>query len=157
IMSLAAVLTLSRGALLAACGAALLLLFGLGCVRGIRWSLTVSAALAAVIIGYLLWIGVDPLLSRVGAPDRLERFTQWRSSLTMLSSFPVLGVGLGAYKDMYFRFQPAALLPGRVYFPYAHSDLLQLAIETGPAGVALFLWAVWRVGRDLVGAHFLGY
>ena len=156
IMSLAAILTLSRGALLAAFGAGLLLLFGLARVRSVRWSLTVSATLAVAILGYLLWIGVDPLLSRVGAPDRFGRSAQWLSSLPMLTAFPVLGVGLGAYKDIYFRFQPAVLLPGQVYFPYAHSDLLQLAIETGPAGVALFLWAVWRVGRDLVGSHLLG-
>ncbi len=156
IMSLAVVLTLSRGALVAAFGAGLLLLFGIARVRSLRWSLILSGALAAATLGYLLWIGVDPLLSRVGAPERLGRWAQWSSSLPMLSSFPVLGVGLGAYKDIYFHFQPAALLPGRVYFPYAHSDLLQLAIETGPAGIALFLWAVWRVGRDLVGAHLLG-
>lgn len=156
IMSLAAVLTLSRGALLAAFGAGLLLLVGLARVRGVRWSLTLSAALGGATLGYLLWIGIDPLLARFGSPDRLGRVTQWRSSLPMLTSFPVLGVGLGAYKDIYFRFQPPALLPGRVYFPYAHSDLLQLAVETGPAGIALFLWAVWRVERDLVGAHLLG-
>ena len=156
IMSLAVILTLSRGALMAAFGAGLLLLFGIARVRSLRWSLTLSATLTAAILGYLLVIGIDPLLARVGAPERLGRWAQWHSSLPMLSSFPVLGVGLGAYKDIYFRFQPAALLPGRVYFPYTHSDLLQLAIETGPAGIALFLWAVWRVGRDLVGAHLLG-
>ena len=156
IMALAAVLTLSRGAILAAAGAGLLLILGLARARGLRWSLTLSAALGAAVVACLLWIGIDPLLSRVGAPDRLQRLAQWRSSLPMLASFPVLGVGLGAYKDIYFHFQPPSLLPGRVYFPYAHSDLLQLAIETGPAGIALFLWAVWRVGRDLVGAHLLG-
>jgi len=156
IMSLAAILTLSRGALLAALGAGVLLLFGLARVRGLRWSVTVAAVLVGAVLGYLLWIGVDPVLSRAGAADRLGRAAQWLSSVPMLASFPVLGVGLGAYKDIYFRFQPAALLPGRVYFPYAHSDLLQFAIETGPAGIALFLWTVWRVGRDLVGAHLLG-
>lgn len=156
IMGLAAVFTLSRGALLAAFAAGGLLLFGVARVRGLRWSLTLSAALGAALLGYLLWIGIDPLLARFGTPDRMGRLPQWQSSLPMLTSFPMLGVGLGAYKDVYFRFQPAALLPGRVYFPYAHSDLLQLALETGPAGLALFLWAVWRVGRDLVGAHLLG-
>lgn len=156
VMSLAAIFTLSRGAFLAALVAGLLLLFGLARVRGIRWSLSLSAALGAATLAYLLWIGIDPLLARFGTPDRLGRLAQWRSSLPILTSFPVLGVGLGAYKDVYFRFQPADLLPGRVYFPYAHNDLLQLALETGPAGIALFLWAVWRVGRDLVGAHLLG-
>ncbi|HEV2053534.1 MAG TPA: O-antigen ligase family protein, partial [Methylomirabilota bacterium] len=156
VMALAAVLTLSRGALLAALVAGLLLLRGLTRVRGLRWSLVLTAALSAVTLGYALWIGIEPLLARFGTSDHLSRWAQWRSSLPMLVSFPVLGVGLGAYKDVYFRFQPPALLPGRVYFPYAHSDLLQLAIETGPAGAALFLWAGWRVARDLVGAHLFG-
>ena len=156
LMGLAAILTLSRGALLAAFTVGILLVFGLARVRGLRWSLILAAAVGAATLAGLLWIGIDPLLARFGTPDRLGRFVQWRSSLPMLASFPVLGVGLGAYKDIYFHFQPAALLPGRVYFPYAHSDLLQLALETGPAGIALFVWAVCRVWRDLVGAHLLG-
>ena len=156
VMALATILTLSRGALLAALGAGLLLLAGLARVRGRRWTLSLAAVLGTVTLAYALWIGLAPLLDRLGASSHLGRWEQWRSSVPMLASFPVLGVGLGAYKDIYFRFQPAALLPGRVYFPYAHSDLLQLAIETGPAGVALFLWAAGRVGRDLVGAHLLG-
>jgi O-antigen ligase len=156
LMGLAAILTLSRGALLAAFTVGILLVFGLARVRGLRWSLILAATVGAATLAGLLWIGIDPLLERFGTPDRLGRFVQWRSSLPMLASFPVLGVGLGAYKDIYFHFQPAALLPGRVYFPYAHSDLLQLALETGLAGIALFAWAVCRVWRDLVGAHLLG-
>lgn len=156
LMALATLLTLSRGALLAVLGAGLLLLPSLARVRGRRWVLAISAVLGAVTVTYALWIGADSLLSRVANSEHVGRLEQWRSSAPMLASFPVLGVGLGAYKDIYFRFQPAALLPGRVYFPYAHSDLLQLALETGPAGVALLLWAAWRVLRDLVGAHLLG-
>src|SRR6202008_723292 len=58
--------------------------------------------------------------------------------------------------EAFFPFQPSALGAGRMYFPYAHSDLLQLLIETGPLGAALALWAAGRVARDLVGAHLLG-
>jgi tetratricopeptide (TPR) repeat protein len=156
LMTLAAVLTLSRGALLAGLAAGLLLLLGLGRVRGARWSLSLAAVLGAVILGYALWIGIDPLLARFGTADHMGRWVQWWSSVPMLASFPVLGVGLGGYKDIYFRFQPVALLPGRVYFPYAHSDLLQFVIETGPLGALLLVWAGWRVGSDLVGAHLFG-
>ena len=43
-----------------------------------------------------------------------------------------------------------------MYFPFAHNDLLQLAVELGLIGTALCPFAAWRVGRDLVGAHLLG-
>ena len=65
-------------------------------------------------------------------------------------------MGLGTYQDIYLRFQPAALEPGRVYYTYAHNDLLQLVLELGLAGTALMFLAFWRTGRDLVGAHLLG-
>src|SRR5262247_3594619 len=145
-----------RGGLLAVLAAGVLLLASLARVRSRGWVLLLAGALGVVTIVYALWIGADPLLPRLAPSKNVGRLEQWRSSIPMLATFPVLGVGLGAYKDIYFRFQPVALLPGRVYFPYAHSDLLQFAIETGPAGVAIALWALWRVLRDLVGAHLLG-
>jgi len=161
LMTLAMVLTLSRGALvsLAVTGAlGLLAAARLGGLRhgGLRWSLATAGALGAVILGYGLWIGLGPLLHRVGSADALGRVLQWQASLPMLAAFPTFGVGLGAYKEAFFHFQPSTLGAGHMYFPYAHSDLLQLLIETGPLGAALALWAAGRVARDLVGAHLLG-
>ncbi len=153
---LAAIFTLSRGALLSlaiALLAALAVRRRTGRIGG--WALLVGA-LAAMTIGGAIWIGLDPLLARVGETDHVKRWLQWTSTLPMLGAFPLFGVGLGAYKDIFFRYQPAALEPGRVYFPYAHNDLLQFIVETGPLGAALLGFGVWRVGRDLVGAHLLG-
>jgi tetratricopeptide (TPR) repeat protein len=65
-------------------------------------------------------------------------------------------VGLGAYGDIYPRYQPLALAPGKMSYPYAHDDLLQLAVELGAAGAVLSVWMGWRVGKDLLGAHLLG-
>jgi len=153
---LAAIFTLSRGALLSlaiALPAAVAVRRRTGRIGG--WTLLVGG-LAALTIGGAIWIGLDPLVARVGETDHVKRWLQWTSTLPMLGAFPLFGVGLGAYKDIFFRYQPAALEPGRVYFPYAHNDLLQFIVETGPLGAALLAFAVWRVGRDLVGAHLLG-
>jgi tetratricopeptide (TPR) repeat protein len=156
LMALAVLLTLSRGALVSLAVTGALGLLAVGRLGGLRWSLALAGALGVVVLGYGLWIGIGPLISRLGSPDPLGRWLQWRASLPMLAAFPLLGVGLGAYKEIYFRFQPLALGAGSMYFPYAHSDLLQFVIETGPLGAALFLWAALRVARDLVGAHLLG-
>jgi tetratricopeptide (TPR) repeat protein/O-antigen ligase len=153
---LAALFTLSRGALLSlavALLAALAVRKRTSRIGG--WTLLVGA-LAAMTIGGAVWIGLDPLVARLGETDHVKRWLQWTSTLPMFGAFPLFGVGLGAYKDIFFHYQPAALEPGRVYFPYAHNDLLQFVVETGPLGAALLGFAIWRVGRDLVGAHLLG-
>ena len=155
VMGLALVFTLSRGGVLSFLITALLVLALLRALGRIRGSLAVVAGLLIATMGYGAWIGLGPFLSRVWHADYAVRWVQWLTTLPMLRAFPLLGVGLGAYRDPYLRYQPPALAPGRVYYPYAHSDLLQLAVELGLIGAALILFMAWRVGKDLVGAHLL--
>src|SRR5207244_7059784 len=106
-------------------------------------------------LGYAAWIGLEPLVARVTGGEYINRLAQWTATIPMLPAFPAFGVGLGAYKDIFFRYQPAALGPGKIYFPYAHNDLLQLVVELGLVGGVLVLFAMWRAGRDLAVAHLL--
>jgi tetratricopeptide (TPR) repeat protein/O-antigen ligase len=155
VMALALVFTLSRGGVLSflvAAGLVVLLLRALG---RIRRSLAVVGALLVATVGYGAWIGLEPFLARVWHADYSIRWVQWLATLPMLRAFPLFGVGLGAYRDAYLRYQPTALTPGKLYFPAAHNDLLQLAVELGLIGAALVLFMAWRVGKDLVGAHLL--
>ena len=154
VMLLALVFTLSRGALVSLMGAFVFVLALFGALGRARRSLVVVGGLLAAVLVYASWIGLQPVIARLA--DGQSRWAQLVSSLPMLLDFPVLGVGLGAYKDIYFRYQPAALDAGKTYFPYAHNDLLQLVLELGPLGGILFIFAAWRVARDLVFAHLLG-
>ena len=156
IMALALIFTLSRGGIVSILFALAALLAVQG-VRGrARWSLVLVGVLLAVTAGYGAWIGFEPLLERFRQGQYVGRWIQLLSTLPMLRSFPLLGVGLGAYRDIYFRYQPPEILPGKVYFPFAHNDLLQLGVEMGLVGMLVCLFAVWRVGGDLLGAHILG-
>jgi tetratricopeptide (TPR) repeat protein len=116
----------------------------------------ILGALLITVVGYGAWIGLEPLLTRVWQADYAARWVQGRTTLPMLRTFPVLGVGLGAYGDIYPRYQPLALAPGKIAFTYAHDDLLQLVVELGAVGAVLVGWMACRVGRDLLGAHLLG-
>jgi tetratricopeptide (TPR) repeat protein/O-antigen ligase len=156
VMSLALVFTLSRGGIVSLLVALLGLLALQGARGRARRSLVLVGALLMVTLSYGAWIGLGPLAARIGEGAYANRWIQFVTTLPMLKTFPVLGVGLGAYRDVYFRYQPAELSPGTVYFAFAHNDLLQLVVETGVVGAALCLWASWRVGGDLVGAHLLG-
>ena len=156
VMGLALVFTLSRGGIvsIALALAALLVVQGL---RGrARTSAVLVGLLLALVAGYGAWIGLEPLLERFRQSAYASRLVQLESTLGMFRAFPVLGVGLGAYRDIYFRYQPPELSPGQLYFPFAHNDLLQLGVELGLAGILVALWAAWRVTADLVGAHVLG-
>ena len=155
-MSVALVFTLSRGAIVSLLLTVLILLLVLYSLGRVRWSLMVLGALLVAVLGYGAWIGLEPLLARVRHADYAARFIQGLTTLPMLRAFPLLGVGLGAYGDIYPRYQPLALTPGKVSYPYAHDDLLQLAVELGALGALLIGWMGWRVGRDLLGAHLLG-
>jgi tetratricopeptide (TPR) repeat protein len=136
--------------------AVLILLVLLRALGRIRRSLALVGALLVATLSYAAWIGLEPLLARVWHADYAGRWIQAVSSLPILRSFPVLGVGLGTYQDIYLRYQPVALDPGRVYYTHAHNDLLQLVLEVGIIGTVLVLAAGWRTARDLLGAHLLG-
>ncbi len=155
-MTVALVFTLSRGAIVSFLLTVLILLLVLYTLGRIRWSLMVLGVLLVAVLAYGAWIGLEPLLARVRQADYTARFIQGLTTLPMLRAFPLLGVGLGAYGDIYPRYQPLALAPGKVSYPYAHDDLLQLAVELGVIGAVLVVWMGWRVGKDLLGAHLLG-
>jgi tetratricopeptide (TPR) repeat protein len=156
VMTLALVFTLSRAgvlSLLLTLGALLALQAALG---RMRWGLVVVSALLAIMVGYGAWIGFEPFLERLRHGSYGGRWIQTVTTLPMLGTFPVLGAGLGAYREAYFRYQPLALEPGRLYFPFAHNDVLQVVVETGLVGAAIMGFALWRVGADLVAAHLFG-
>ena len=155
-MAVALVFTLSRGAIVSLLLTMLILLLIFRALGRVRWSLMVLGALLVAVAGYAAWIGLEPLLARVWHADYTGRWIQGLTTLPMLRAFPLLGVGLGAYGDIYPRYQPLALAPGKVSYDYAHDDLLQLAVELGMVGAVLIVWMGWRVGRDLLGAHLLG-
>jgi tetratricopeptide (TPR) repeat protein len=155
-MAVALVFTLSRGAVASALVAVLMLLVLLRALGRIRPSLALVGALLVATLSYAAWIGLDPLLQRVWHAEYAGRWIQAVSSLPILWSFPLFGVGLGTYQDIYVRYQPAALDPGHVYYTYAHNDLLQLGLELGILGTTLALALLWRTTQDLLGAHLLG-
>lgn len=159
VMTLAVVFTLSRGAIVALLAGLLVLVWLLRAGHRVRSSLLMVSAVAGAALAYSAWIGLAPLLAHVGTSSigLAQRLTQYRASLPMIADFPLLGVGLGAYRAIYTRYQPLAHQPAAVYYPYAHSDLLQFVIETGVVGLGVLAWAAWRVGRDLIGAHGFGH
>ena len=123
-------------------------------------------ALGLVALGFMVWIGIEPLLGRF---ENLEeqwlleqgRTAVWRDSVPAVGDFWRTGSGLSS-----FRYVGAAYrsFGGQIFYSWAHNDYLQLAIELGLPGVLLFVWiavvvirGTRRVRADLAGDTALLY
>ncbi len=66
------------------------------------------------------------------------RPTAWKDTVRMIWNFPVFGVGLGAWPEIFPRFESAPWSP--YYFREVHNDYLQYAAETGLVGILVLVW-----------------
>ncbi len=138
------VVTGSRGAILAAGTATLLL----GVLLGGRRALVAALAVGgAVLLGVLLvgpqqaawWISM-----RIIPEDHLQdltghRLAIWRESLTLIADAPLVGTGTGSFEDAY---QIVKRLPHYSSVTHAHNEPLQALIEQGVIGGLLWIAAV---------------
>jgi hypothetical protein len=132
-----------------------------------------------VIIGQ--WVGLDTVVNRMkgtaeasstsiatfglsgGAPppseeSLLERMTVPLTSLPLVHSKPIAGWGGGGYSAAYPSVKPDTVFGG--FWDHAHNDYVQVAVDTGLAGLALWvsigalsLWRIWPLlgdGRERV-------
>lgn len=110
-------------------------------------------------LAYSFFLGSGPLLGRFLDLDHEGRYHACKGALAIFREFPWLGSGVGAFGDLFTRFQPANLADYR--FDYVHNDWLQLLAETGLAGFALVALAwlgffgglvrEWQKCQDQVG------
>ncbi|WP_218673815.1 O-antigen ligase family protein [Candidatus Entotheonella palauensis] len=146
-------LSLSRGAILSLLAG--LVLFALlrrssspasGAWRRWGWILAMIGAAG-------LWVGVDPLLTRLtvdemsGELSSAGRLGLWRATWDMVKAFPLWGIGLSAYPVVFPRYQTAEL---NGHFLQAHNDLLQLIAETGWIGGSLLVGLLVLIGGGIV-------
>jgi O-antigen ligase/predicted Zn-dependent protease len=74
-----------------------------------------------------------------------ERVSLWRDSLAMVQDFPLFGVGLGSWPDLFPRYRRGPW--ANEFYREAHNDYLELLTETGIVGFGLLAWFFFAVGR----------
>lgn len=117
------------------------------------WALGVLLFFACV-LGYGLWIGLNPVLVRfeqLREPEflRMEgRFSIWKDGLELIREYPLTGTGLGTFGMAFRRYQTTAV---DKYVDHAHNDYLEIASETGLVGLALlFVPVLFLLGRMII-------
>ena len=109
-------------------------------IRKRRWSFAgAGLAIVGAAIGFtILTVRQQPLIRFLGSDPRDPasdlRLTLWQLSIGAWHNFPVLGSGLGTFREAFRRVQPRDF---NFYVEFAHSDALQLLVTGGVIGFAL--------------------
>jgi O-antigen ligase/tetratricopeptide (TPR) repeat protein len=77
-----------------------------------------------------------------------ERGMMYRRTIAMIRDFPLFGVGMGSWGELFTRYMSAPWSP---YFYYrdAHNDYLQFAAESGLIALLALSWLAWRLLRRI--------
>jgi len=76
------------------------------------------------------------------------RVEAWKDCIGMIRDFPVFGVGLGAWPELFPRYQQPPWFPN--FFLQAHNDYVEFLAEMGVIGFGLLAWFFWQGGQILV-------
>jgi O-antigen ligase len=102
---------------------------------------------AVVVVGAVGLFGMGPILDRFTSSGAEPRFTGWPLVLDAIQRFLPLGSGIGSFQTVYMAAEPLNDV-SPIYFNHAHNDYLELLLETGLVGAALFAaFAVWLAAR----------
>jgi putative inorganic carbon (HCO3(-)) transporter len=82
-------------------------------------------------------VRIESIVDATDATAR-ERFAMADAGLTMLREHPLIGVGLGGVKRLYPVYAPPEAV--RRHTSHLHNTPLQIAVERGLVGLALWLW-----------------
>ena len=129
-----------------------------------RW---LAPAAAILFIGAIGWLATTPLSSSASLRSDAQHSVQSRTeilktSATAAEAFMPFGSGIGTFPRVYALFEDHDRLDPNTSVNHAHNDYVEIALETGVAGLvvlALFLvwWAraasqAWRGSAPFAGA-----
>ena len=96
---------------------------------------------------------VDARLGQTIGQDAgfLGRMAISKDSLLMIRDFPLMGVGLGGWPELFPHYRRAPWLGD--FYREAHNEYVQLLAETGVVGFGLLTWFFLQGGRRLLSGH----
>jgi O-antigen ligase len=166
LMSVALIMTNSRGGLISLLAEIVFLVAVAGFRRGDKkrkthqetsrfktTAIRAGLALAMIVVafGAVTWLGGDNALSRLlGSLNTDDPTTGrahfWAVTLDIIKTHPILGIGLGAFSVVYTRYDSRN---GLFRLEQAHNDYLQVLSDGGIVGAALglvFIIGLFRLG-----------
>jgi O-antigen ligase len=113
-----------------------------------RTRTAVAALFFLGVLGLVVWIGSDPVMSRFETLGQeynfngQNRISIWRDTLGLIRHHPLLGTGLGSFSTVYPSVQTVFL---HLLVEHAHCDYLEVASELGLPGAILVFGSIFWV------------
>jgi len=149
-LAVAVAVTFTRGAAVGAC-AAVALLFALKDFRLLAILPVVAAVFIVIAPGQIAKRYAS--MFNMNDPTVVDRVTMLHIGERMIRSHPLTGVGPNMVQKRYVEYRngdPLAGPDGVVHInPHLHNNLLQIAAERGLPALALWLWFIVALCRDL--------
>jgi O-antigen ligase len=151
IMITALFLAASRAGILCFAASLIFMAFALRLRRASKGKAAFIYALVFIALIFAVVMGIEPVLERFKTIagelfSRESRLFMWADTLRIIKDFPLLGSGLGTFRDIYPAYR--TLTVQEPVF-YAHSDFLQLVCETGLLGLGLVLWFLFIFYKEV--------
>ena len=112
-----------------------------------RYSFVLFGFVVAGGFAYLIWMGAGPIIEEamtIFSPG--SRLFTYSDAIDIIKDFPLFGVGFGDWHDIIMKYH--TMVGRETWMPaIAYNDTLQIAAETGFAGlacVATFLFMIYR-------------
>jgi O-antigen ligase len=103
------------------------------------------------VIGLVVWIGSDPVITRFETLGQeysqtgQNRISIWRDTLRLIRQHPLIGTGLGTFSVAYPSVQTSFL---NVLVDHAHCDYLEVISDLGlPGGILAFGSILWVLAQ----------
>lgn len=118
--------------------------------KPMKWGIPVLGLATVLAVGLVVVGPFGNNLTGKGAEERQDsRYTSFGKTITAAIEYAPLGSGIGTFADVYRTHEdPKAVT--RVYMNHAHSDYLELALETGIPGIVVILvFLLWWLRRTI--------
>ena len=124
----------------------------------LRWPRLVwlTPLLLAAGAGYTWWQGsalLEMLTTSTATTGIAERVEIWQRALYVMRDFPFTGLGMGTFPRVVPLLYPWLLVPADVIIPDAHNLPLQVAVDMGLPGLAL--WLALQIGLIVLAVRLL--
>jgi exopolysaccharide production protein ExoQ len=123
--------------------------------RTLRWSATLAVPLlagcilAAGGIALVTLANADVIFSAMGKePTLTGRTPIWLAVLDMIGRRPILGYGYSAFWGGLDSPSAPVLLKIGWHTPHSHNGFLDILLQLGAVGMAVFLYGVWTAGQN---------
>ena len=95
------------------------------------------------------WGRIEERFQEAGEVEKMNRIDIWSDTINIVMDFPLLGTGLGTFKNIYPQYQSDN---SRFLFDHAENDYLEIVTDMGIAGFIIIIGMVSVFSHSVIKA-----